>query len=85
MKCQGCGAHITEKDERCPYCNSYNENYKKPEPIKPAAPVAPAPAPKVVHIYHEAPKRKKTKFSFFKMLLITGGIFLIIYAIGASV
>lgn len=66
MKCQGCGAHIDETDERCPYCNSYNENYKKPEKEKPVEPVAPAPtpAPQVIHIYHEAPEPKKRKFKF---------------------
>ena len=35
MKCEHCGAHIEETDKRCPYCNSYNEQYKKPEPPKP--------------------------------------------------
>ena len=28
MKCPHCGAHIKETDERCPYCNSYNEQTK---------------------------------------------------------
>lgn len=28
MKCEHCGAHIKETDERCPYCNSYNEQTK---------------------------------------------------------
>ena len=32
MKCPKCGGHMEETDKRCPYCNSYNENYKKPKP-----------------------------------------------------
>lgn len=31
MKCEHCGGHMEETDKRCPYCNSYNENYKKPK------------------------------------------------------
>lgn len=57
MKCSHCGGFLDETDKRCPYCNAVNENYKAPEPEKPAEPVASAPvAPQVIHIYHDAPK-----------------------------
>lgn len=57
MKCEHCGAHIEETEKRCPYCNSYNEHYKKPEPPKPQTPpvqpviqhiVQPAPQPQII-------------------------------------
>lgn len=41
MKCPKCGGHMEETDKRCPYCNSYNENYKKPK-----QPTQPQPQPK---------------------------------------
>ena len=56
MRCPNCGAHIEETDKRCLYCNSFNENYKKPEP---PAPVVPQPAPKPAP--QPAPANKETK------------------------
>lgn len=86
MTCQHCNAHINETDERCPYCNSYNENYKKPKTTKSAEIDASVPVSKVIHVYHSGKKPQKKWVKILKRvilsLILTGvGVFVTIASI----
>ena len=86
MTCPHCNAHINETDERCPYCNSYNENYKKPKATKSAETDASVPVSQVIHVYHSGkkPQKKWVKIlkKILKILILTGlGIFVTIASI----
>ena len=76
MKCEHCGAHIEETDKRCPYCNSYNENYKKPKPPTPAI------IPKQSQSNNEENKNtdsKKEDLSFMLLFAIMLFLFVILF------